>query len=240
MPRKPSPQQAANPLRQLRALLAQPGKGTLSQFELGQLLGLNLDAIKSLEYNRAELNYRHWEKIQYETGAVWHREDKRWRFWEVNGPLYTREHYQTYRELLKRNHAGNLALDAFTVHEKVRILLGKADSKHGLQFLFALNQFLEDWRRKLCPHNFQSFFENLTTLIEVQPDRGREQPMTLLRTYREPLLTYILDREPLVRMKLDPKDWEHQEQTESQLVLRQQPATAQSAQPQKRARKSAA
>jgi ribosome-binding protein aMBF1 (putative translation factor) len=79
MARPPRPENANNPLRQLRALLKDPAKeAPTSQQDLALLCQIPVDTIKSIEVGRLALNTTVLRKIAEAIGASWDYEQEKW------------------------------------------------------------------------------------------------------------------------------------------------------------------
>jgi hypothetical protein len=79
MARPPRPENANNPLRQLRTLLKDPAEnGHVSQASLAELCQIPVDTIKSIEVGRLALSSDVLRNIAEETGAYWDQGEARW------------------------------------------------------------------------------------------------------------------------------------------------------------------
>jgi hypothetical protein len=199
MPRPTAPARLDNPVRQLRFELAPPARGALSQAELASIVDIPLDSLKGAESGRMSFSPLMQNRILCETGAAWNEEDKRWRFWKPNGPLYRREHYCNYRELIEKGQ--NLYLDhvAIFIYWRIKLLLEELPPKKQFKFFFRLNSFLGDNHKEFCPDKYIEFFKDACGFIEAIPEIDRFKPGVARFAYDERLLQYL---------KLDDEIWQ--------------------------------
>jgi hypothetical protein len=187
MSRPTRPEYLENPIRKLREILAMPGVKHLSQIELSAIVDIPRDSLNSCECGRMTFSVGMQNRILCETGAAWNANDKRWRFWKSDGPLYTREHFIKYRELLGSRMEKAMPLDSFLAALRIKLLLEALPPKARFKFLFRLNTFLEENRKEFCPKRFAALFEDATGYVEAHPETDRDHPMTLFRGYPQRL-----------------------------------------------------
>jgi hypothetical protein len=197
MPRPTRPDRLENPIRLLRFVLTEPGKVTLSQTLLSPITDVPLDTLKAVESGRIEkLSDRILHRIRIQIGAAWNKEDKRWRFWTPDGPLYTREHYQQYRDFLLSQQILHLDNDAFFIFYRIKLLLENSIRRDQFTLFFELNSFLEEARKRFCPDKFAEFFRDASGYVEAIPEISREIRGFVIRKYPEQLMRHF-DQETL-------------------------------------------
>jgi DNA-binding XRE family transcriptional regulator len=104
MPRRPRKENEGNPLRQLRVALGFQGK-LMPQHELGRILGISPETIKSLEAGRRRKGMPPGEPIRTAVftylGALWWPgvggQEFGWSF-PFSGEPYTRAHYEQWKK----------------------------------------------------------------------------------------------------------------------------------------------
>lgn len=192
MPRQPPEERRDNPVRRLRQLLAVPGSKSLSQGELAPIVDIPLDLLKRVEAGRKDFDPMIRNRILCETGASWDERDKIWRFWQQNGPKYTREHWINYRKLLteKMDDFVISRADIFFAEMRIRLLLEQLPPIKRFKFLFRLNSFLETSRKEFCPDQFAELFRDTSGFVEAYPELDRDRPMVVRRGYPQRLLEH--------------------------------------------------
>jgi hypothetical protein len=183
MPRPTRLERLNNAIRQLRTLLASPGRSALNQAELSTLADIPLDTLRGVESGRAPLSELILNRIRMETGAAWNPQDERWRVWKVDGPLYAREHYVRYQEMLTLRQEMLINDDQFFASLRIRLLLETLSPKEAYKFHFRLNTFLEKSRKEFCPEKFAELFYDACGFIEVHPELDRYHPLQMRRSY---------------------------------------------------------
>jgi transcriptional regulator with XRE-family HTH domain len=101
---KIDPPRSAHPLKLLRAIIG------ISQEKFAEAVGFSLDTISSAESGRRRSGGRLSEpqksQIQASLGAIWDEPNRQWYFdpggFSGRRMLYLREHYETFRQELKR------------------------------------------------------------------------------------------------------------------------------------------
>jgi hypothetical protein len=190
-----------SPIRKLREILASPDKPkgrAASQQWFAKIADIPLDSLRSLEIDRMRFSPMVQSRIKMNTGAVWHEDDKCWRFWQEDGPRYTREHYQKYRELLARHAEGiMLQLDIFFAAMRIRLLMETLPPRERAKFFFRLNTFLSDIREEFCPDQFVELFFDASGRIGANPELDRDHPMRVVRFYYPRILRYLPDPKKL-------------------------------------------
>ena len=200
MPRRTKPERMKNPIRQLRSILAVPGSH-LSQADLSMIVDIPLDSLSGIEsgrQGRQGFSPLMQNRIKMNTGAVWNEKDECWRFWQEDGPKYTREHYQKYRVLMASHTEGNmLQLDIFFAVTRIRLLMETLPPRQRMKFWFRLNTFLDDNRKELCRGHFVELFFDANGRVGANPELDRNHPMRVVRFYHPRILRYLPDPKKL-------------------------------------------
>jgi transcriptional regulator with XRE-family HTH domain len=192
MSRPTKPERLQNPIRLLRHILRSAGRTSCSQAELAEKVDISVDSIRGIESGRQTLTEKMANRILCETGAAWNAEDKCWRFWKPTGPVYTREHYDTYLDMLKKEETRLREPTEFFAMLRIRLLLKTLPPEEAFKFSFSLNSFLGGERKKFCPDSFAEFFKDACGFIEVRPELDRDHPLFMLRNYPTRLLRQII------------------------------------------------
>jgi hypothetical protein len=155
------------------------------------MVDIPLDSLKGLESGRLSFTPKMWNRILCETGATWNQEDKRWRFGTPDGPLYTRLHYDQYRQGIEQAQKHSINLDVFLAQERIRLLLETLSPKARFKFFFRLNTFLEGARKEFCPEQFAELFRDMSSFIEIRPELDRAHPLAVMRGYPSQIMSRI-------------------------------------------------
>src|SRR5258708_13986010 len=101
MARHPKPENARNPLRQLRALLSKNGEiAPITQNRLSEICDIPIDTIRSIEAGRRTLSSSALKKIEEVTTAKWKR--GRWTIYDSDEPLTYSWYSFNLRFMVKR------------------------------------------------------------------------------------------------------------------------------------------
>lgn len=151
MPKKPKSENEDNPLRQLRELLASPGRARISQPEFAQICGISANTIKKIEFGSRSLNPSILTKIRIATGgAQWGPEDRRW---TRNGKdPFTFADFSEHRKRVLNPSAIDQAIKAVMVdliHRRIEWLFENIPAKSWEGLRSRLNIFLEECKREL-------------------------------------------------------------------------------------------
>ncbi len=143
MARHPKPENARNPLRQLRALLSKNGEiAPITQNRLSEICDIPIDTIRSIEAGRRTLSSSALKKIEEVTTAKW----KRGRY------SFNR------RFMVKRppNYQSRIRL----VHAKIDGLFDQIPERSWNLLSFRINDFLEECRRDLKLKNLGDVYRS--------------------------------------------------------------------------------
>jgi Helix-turn-helix len=177
MARPPRPENANNPLRQLRALLKDPAKEAyISQHDLALLCEIPVDTIKSIEVGRLALNPIVLRKIAEATGASWDHEEARWTRFDKTE--FTFSFFSDYRQhRLKRPLIHNLLVDV--IHSRINWLFENVPEESWAILRSRLTYFLEECKRDLKLTSNDALFYSPTWLAAnknpIAPKLGKPE-----------------------------------------------------------------
>src|SRR6267378_225132 len=118
MARSPKPENARNPLRQLRALLSKNGESKpITQDRLSEICDIPTYTIRSIEAGRRTLNSSALRKIEEVTTAKWDSKRSRWTVYDSDEPL-TFSWYSLHRHFMGKRPA-NYQSRIRLIHAKI-------------------------------------------------------------------------------------------------------------------------
>ena len=148
MARPPRPENANNPLRQLRALLKDPAEnGHVSQESLAELCQIPVDTIKSIEVDRLALSSDVLRKIADETSAHWDHEKERWT--RHDKTEFNFSAFCDYRQRrLAPPSAVEKAIDELTIKSRIYWLFANVPAESWKRLRSRLIIFLDECKRE--------------------------------------------------------------------------------------------
>jgi hypothetical protein len=156
MARPPKPENARNPLRQLRALLSENGERTpITQNQLSKICDIPIDTIRSIEAGRRPLNLSVLRKIEAATAAKWNSKRAQWTVHDSDQPFM----FFWYSSLsyFRRRRPPDYQKRIQFIHTKIDGLFDKIPGRSWNLLFFRMKDFLEE-----CKHDF-----NLNDLDDV-------------------------------------------------------------------------
>jgi hypothetical protein len=199
MARPPKPENARNPLRQLRTLLSKNGEiAPITQNRLSEICDIPIDTIRAIEAGRRTLSLSVLRKTEAATTAKWNSKLARWTVYDSDEPL-TFSWYSLHRRFMGRRPPNHQRRIHF-IHTKIDGLFDKIPGNSWNLLLFRMNDFLEE-----CKHDFnlkdlddvfykaESRFEEFSAFLKNQKvpkptylNTDTASPSTLKRAKREP------------------------------------------------------
>lgn len=151
MARPPKPENARNPLRQLRTLLSKKGEiAPITQDRLSEICDIPVSTIRSIEAGCRTLNSSALKKIEEITTATWNSRRKQWTVYGSDEPL-TFSWYSLHRHFMGKrppNYQSRIRL----IHAKIDRLFDQIPERSWNLLSFRVNDFLEDCR---CDFNLK-------------------------------------------------------------------------------------
>jgi len=187
MARHPKPENARNPLRQLRALLSKDGESKpITQNRLSEICDIPAYTIRSIEVGRRTLNSSALRKIEEATTAKWNPKRGCWTIYGsdelLTFPMYSFHHH--FMGKRPPNHRNRIHF----VHAKIDGLFDKIPERSWQVLLFRVNDFLDDCKRdfKLKDlddvfYKAEGRFEEFLTFIRSQNVKPMYSPAALAR-----------------------------------------------------------
>jgi hypothetical protein len=200
MARHPKPENARNPLRQLRALLSEKGEiAPITQNRLSEICDIPLDTIRSIEAGRRTLSSSALRRIEEVTTATWNTKRHQWTVYGSAEPL-TFSWYRLHHHFIGQrppNYQSRLRL----IHAKIDGLFDKIPGRSWNLLSFRVNDFLEECRRDFKLKDLDCYkaaerFEDFLTFVRKQNVKPMYSP-TVLATLSTPT---VLDSAPLHAM----------------------------------------
>jgi len=193
MARPPKPENANNPLRQLRALLKDPAKeGHISQKDLALLCQIPVDTIKSIEVGRLALTPTVLRNVAVATGASWDHEQGRWTPFDKTA--FTFSYFSEYRSRRLNRSTLARAIDQLIVtliHSRVDWLFENVPAESWDILRSRLDYFLEECKRDLkLTSNDRLFytpawFEASKDLAPQSPESQKQEQHHAARRVRQ-------------------------------------------------------
>jgi transcriptional regulator with XRE-family HTH domain len=172
-----------NPLRQLRGLLATPGRERISQKELAQLLGISPNTIRKIEFGSRSLTDAVLTEVKVATGAKWDRERRRWT--QLEEKLFTHEDYTEHRRRMLNPSDMDQAIQksmVVLIHCRIEWLFDNVPEKSREKLRSRVDYFLERCKRDFkLTSNDASFY----TPWGSSPDSDYARFMKLAQEKRE-------------------------------------------------------
>jgi len=146
MARPPKPENAQNPLRQLRALLSKKGEvAPITQNQLSGICDIPINTIRQIEIGRRTLNSSALKKIEEVTTATWNSKQARWTVYDSAEPL-TFSWYSLHRRFTEKR-PPNYRSRIHLIHAKIDGLFERIPERSWNLLSFRINDFLEECRR---------------------------------------------------------------------------------------------
>jgi hypothetical protein len=196
MARPPKPENARNPLRQLRALLSENGERTpITQNRLSKICDIPIDTIRSIEAGRRPLNLSVLRKIEAVTTGTWNSKRDLWTVYDSDEPL-TFSRYSFHRHFMGQRPRNSRRRIHF-IHKKIDGLFQKIPGHSWKLLLLRINDFLEECKRDFnlkdldgvfyeAEPRFEEFLAFLKNQNLPAPIYGAASPSTRKRANRKP------------------------------------------------------
>jgi transcriptional regulator with XRE-family HTH domain len=202
MARPPKPENARNPLRQLRALLSNKGEiALITQNELSEICDIPINTIRQIEIGRRALNSSARKKIEEVTTATWNPKKARWTVYGSDEP-FTFSWYRLHRRFMGKrppNYQSRIRL----IHAKIDGLFDQIPERSWNLLSFRINDSLEECRRDFklkdldeARYKAAERFEDFLVFVREQNVKPMYSP-TVLATLSTPT---VLDSAPLHAM----------------------------------------
>jgi len=146
MARPPKPENARNPLRQLRALLSKNGESKpITQDRLSEICDIPTYTIRSIEAGRRTLSLPGARKIEAATTAKWNSKLAQWTVYDSDKPL-TFSWYSWHRHFMGQR-PSNYQTRIHFIHAKIDGLFDKIPERSWNLLSFRISDFLEECKR---------------------------------------------------------------------------------------------
>jgi len=174
MARPPKPENARNPLRQLRALLSKNGESKpITQDRLSEICDIPTYTIRSIEAGRRTLNLWALKKIEEVTTATWNPKRAQWTVYGSDEAL-TFSWYSLHRHFLGKRPA-NYQSRIRLIHAKIDRLFDQIPERSWKLLSFRVNDFLKECRCDFNLKDLDDVFYKAETRFEDFLAFAREQ-----------------------------------------------------------------
>jgi hypothetical protein len=185
MARHPKPENARNPLRQLRTLLSKNGASKpITQDRLSEICDIPINTIRSIEAGRRTLNSSALKKIEEVTTGTWNSKQARWTVYDSAEPL-TFSWYSFHCHFTRKRPPNHLTHIAF-IHAKIDGLFDRIPERSWNLLSFRINDFLEECRRDFKLKNLNDVcykaaerFEDFLAFVREQNVKPMYSPTVL-------------------------------------------------------------
>lgn len=165
MARPPKPENARNPLRQLRALLSEKGEiAPITQNRLSEICDIPTSTIRSIEAGYRTLSLPAARKIVEATTAKWNSKRGQWTVYDSDKPL-TFSWYLLHRHFMKQRPTNYQSRIHF-IHAKIDGLFDQIPNHSWNLLSFRINDFLEECRRDFKLKNLDGIFYKAAERLE--------------------------------------------------------------------------
>jgi hypothetical protein len=181
MAKHPKPENARNPLRQLRECLSGDGpEFPISQKKLSDIIGISTSYISAIEFGDRPLTDELHLGILSRTGASWDSKAERWAYSIPGAKPFSFEHYEEFREFMERRPIDDVK-QVKTLNLKMLELFKMLPDSHWHDLFFRYRGFIED-----CCNDF-----DLPRLEEIYQstvkEKDRSRALGELSEYQERL-----------------------------------------------------
>jgi hypothetical protein len=158
MPKRPKPENAQNPLRQLRGLLSEQGEQSpISQNQLSALCDIPIDTIRSIEAGRRTLNSIVQNKISAATRAFWNGKQMCWTL-EGGAEPFTYLWYRVLKPFYARKPPNGEIRIAF-MHQRLDALFARVSGRDWHLLARRVNECLEGCKDDLKIQGIEKLFD---------------------------------------------------------------------------------
>jgi len=181
MAKHPKPENARNPLRQLRECLSGDGpEFPISQKKLSDIIGISTSYISAIEFGDRPLTDELHLGILSRTGASWDSEAEHWAYMIPGDEPFNFGHYEEFREFMTQRPIDDVKR-AKALNLKMLRLFEMAPDSRWYDLFFRYQGFIED-----CCRDFR-----LPQLEEIYRStlkgKNRSQPIGELSEYQQKL-----------------------------------------------------
>jgi len=174
MARPPRPENANNPLRQLRGRIGK--RAPVTQNQLAEICALSLDTIRSIEAGRRSLGLPTRQKILEATGARWSDKNRDWFVSADESLPFDFAAYRAYRRfLIEEPSDDQKTRDLGILRAKIEFLLEEIPTRFRHNLLLRLNDSLEQCQKAFRLKQLSDFFDTTRPrLMILRRSKGGE------------------------------------------------------------------